>query len=80
MAYQVKALATKAHNLSSISGTPMGGGENGLPGGPLTSYCGTQLFTPSSLQNPQSENEYVESLSSQQLNEDVRKTSQFFED
>lgn len=55
-------------------------GEPAPTGWPLTSYCGTQLFTsPHPSKTPKSENEYMASLSARQLNEDLWKTSQFFE-
>lgn len=51
MAYQVKALATKAHNLSSISGLPWRTGSHRLASDFLLWH--TIIHLPSSLQNPQ---------------------------
>lgn len=80
MAYPVKALATKAPNLSSISGLPWKAertGSHRLASDFLLWH--TIITSPHPSKTPKSKNEYMASLSSRQLNEDLWKTSQFFE-
>lgn len=76
MAYQVKALDAKAHDPSSISGTPTVG-ESWLPQAGLTSTCALwhTLYPPPPASIPEPENEYMAFYITKQLNEDLEKVN-----